>query len=176
MPRLILQPHLTAEEVKQRMVAQKQLRLHTYWQVIHALATDPNKKSHQIAQVLGLSAANVTRIIKLYNTKGADFDQGLQWGGRRLANSFMSLEDEAAMMKHLQAKALKGAVLTFHDIKQAVEKKLSGTVSDDYIWDLFKRHGWSKKAPRPKHPNQDREAQEQFKKNFPSSWQPASGG
>ena len=157
------------------MSAQKQLRLHTYCQVIHALATDPNKRSHQIADVLGLSAANVTRIVKLYNTKGADFDQGLQWGGRRLATSFMSLEQEAAMMKQLHSKALNGAVLTFHAIKEAVEKKLSGTVSDDYIRDLFKRHGWRKKAPRPKHPSEDMEAQQQFNKNFQSSWQPVSG-
>lgn len=157
------------------MIAQKQLRLHKYWQVIHALATNPLKKSHEIAAVLGTTASNVQRIVKLYNTLGADFDQGLQWGGRRLANSFMSLDGEAAMMKHLQAKALKGAVLTFRDIKQAVEKKLSGQVSQDYIWDLFRRHGWSKKAPRPKHPSQDAQAQQQFKKNFQSSWQPALG-
>ena len=71
MPRLILQPHLTTEEIKRRMAAQKQLRLHKYWQVIHALAIDPTKKSHEIAEVLGTSAANVLRIVKLYNTKGA---------------------------------------------------------------------------------------------------------
>lgn len=158
------------------MVAQKQVRLHTYWQIIHALASDPTKKSHQIAEVLGVSGATVIRIVKLYNTRGADFDQHLQWGGRRQATSFMSLEQEAAMMKQLQSKASKGAILTFHDIKDAVEKKLSGTVSDDYIWDLFKRHGWSKKAPRPKHPSQDLEAQDQFKKNSPSYWHPASKG
>lgn len=175
MPQLILQPHLKVEEIKQRMAAQKQLRLHKYWQVIHALAADPQKKSHEIAAMLGTSASNVQRVVKLYNERGADFDQHLQWGGRRQANSFMSLEQEAAMMKHLQAKALKGAVLTLHDIKEVVEKKLSGQVSDDYIWDLFKRHGWSKKAPRPRHPSQDPEAQQHFKKNSPSSWQPASG-
>lgn len=175
MPQLILQPHLKVEEIKQRMAAQKQLRLHKYWQVIHALATDSKKKSHEIAAVLGTSASNVQRIVKLYNTKGASFDQDLQWGGRRQGNSFMSLEQEATMMKQLQTKALKGAILTFHDIKEVVEKKLCGQVSDDYIWDLFKRHGWSKKAPRPKHPSQDPDAQQQFKKNFQSSWQPASG-
>ena len=176
MPQLTLAAHLTTEQIKQRMSTQKQVRLHTYWQIIHALATDPTKKSRQIAEVLGVSGATVIRIVKLYNTRGADFDQGLQWGGRRQATSFMSLEQEAAMMKQLQSKAAKGAVLTFHDIKDVVENKLSGTVSDDYIWDLFKRHGWSKKAPRPKHPSQDLEAQDEFKKNSPSYWQAASKG
>lgn len=176
MPQLTLSAYLTAEQIKQRMSAQKQVRLHTYWQIIHALATDPTKRSHQIGEVLGVSAATVIRIVKLYNTRGADFDLGLQWGGRRQATSFMSLEEEAAMMKQLQTKAVKGAILTFHDIKNVVEEKLSGQVSDDYIWDLFKRHGWSKKAPRPKHPGQDLEAQQQFKKNFQSCWQVTSKG
>lgn len=150
--------------------------MHTYWQIINALAIDPAKKSHQIAGVLGVSGATVLRIVKLYNTLGPNFDQGLQWGGRRQATSFMTLEQEAVMMKHLQSKAAKGAILTFHDIKDAVENKLAGQVSEDYIWDLFKRHGWSKKAPRPKHPGQDPEAQQQFKKNSQSYWRPASKG
>ena len=78
------------------------------------------------------------------------------------------------MMKQLQSKALKGAVLTFRDIKDVVEKKLGGGVSNDYIWDLFRRHAWTKKAPRPGHPSQDVQAQEAFKKNFRAYWQPAS--
>ena len=174
MRQLTLLAHLTPEELKEKMLAQKQVRLHKYWQILHAVANSPSKSSAVIANMLGTSAATVQRIVRLYNTRGADFDKGLQWGGRRQANSFMSLQQEARMMKQLQSKALKGAILTFRDIKEAVEKKLDGAVSDDYIWDLFKRHGWSKKAPRPKHPAQKLQAQEQFKKNFPGYWQPAS--
>ena len=37
-------------------------------------------------------------------------------------------------------------------------------VSDDYIWDMFKRHKWSKKVPRQSHPQADKAAQEEFKK------------
>ena len=175
MRQLTLLPHLTLDQLKQRMLAQKQVRLHTYWQILNAVANGPGKKAQEIADVLGTTPTIVKRIVRTYNTKGADFDKGLQWGGRRQATSFMSLQQEAAMMKQLQSKALKGAILTFRDIKEAVEKKLEGQVSEDYIWDLFKRHGWSKKAPRPKHPSQDPKAQEVFKKNFQTFWHPASG-
>ena len=174
MRHLTLRPHLTLEELKSRMTEQKQVRLHTYWQILHAVANGPGKRAQEIADMLGTTASIVKRIVCTYNIKGADFDRALQWGGRRLATSFMSLEQEAAMMKQLQSKALKGAVLTFHDIKDVVEKKLGGEVSNDYIWDLFRRHSWNKKAPRPRHPVQDVEAQEKFKKNFRGYWQPAT--
>ena len=171
---LSLRPHLTVEQLKLRMREQKQVRLHTYWQILNAVANSPGKKAQEIADVLGTTPTIVRRIVQTYNAKGADFDKTLQWGGRRQALSLMSLGQETAVMKQLQSKALKGAVLTFRDIKETVEKKLSREVSDDYIWDLFKRHGWSKKAPRPKHPSENVQAQQQFKKNFRGYWHPAS--
>lgn len=157
------------------MVQQKHVRLYAYWQILNAVASGSGKKAQDIAEMLGTTPGIVKRIVRTYNTKGADFDKGLQWGGRRRATCFLSVEEEALLMKHLQAKALKGAILTFKDIKQAVEAKLGGQVSGDYIWDLFRRNGWSKKAPRPKHPKQNAEAQQDFKKNFQNYWQPAGG-
>ena len=65
-----------------------------------------------------------------------------------------------------------GKIIIYKHIKDKIEKKLNHLVSDDYIWDMFKRHNWSKKAPRPKNPKQDLEAQEKFKKNSRKSWSP----
>ena len=176
MRQLKLHPHLTKEELRAKMVKQKGVRLYTYWQILNAVANQPGKKAQEIADALGSSATIVKRIVQTYNTKGADFDQYLQWGGRRQATSYMSVGEEAMMMKQLQSKASKGAILTFRDIKQIVERKLERQVSSDYIWDLFKRNKWSKKAPRPKHPKQDVQVQEAFKKNFPAYWQPVLKG
>ena len=61
-----------------------------------------------------------------------------------------------------------------NDIRKVVEKKVGQSVSDDYLWDLFKRHNWKKKAPRPQHPKKQQAKQEEFKKNSPSFWSPAS--
>lgn len=173
MLQLKLRAHLTKGELKGKMLQQKEIRLYTYWQILNAVANQPGKKAQEIADALGSTSTIVKRIVQTYNTKGAGFDQYLQWGGRRQATSYMSVEEEAKMMKQLQSKALKGAILTFRDIKQTVEKKLDRQVSEDYIWDLFKRNKWSKRAPRPKHPKQDLQVQEGFKKNFPTYWQPA---
>jgi len=77
------------------------------------------------------------------------------------------------MLEGFAKKASVGQILTFKDIKKEVETKLNKEVSDDYIWDLFKRCGWSKKEPRPKHPQQNLVAQEDFKKNSKRIWQPS---
>ena len=67
---------------------------------------------------------------------------------------------------------MSGSILTFRHIKETVEKKVGKKVSDDYIWDLFSRHGWSKKVPRQHHPKADKAAQEEYKKNSKKIWMP----
>lgn len=75
-------------------------------------------------------------------------------------------------MKGLEQKALEGQILSYLDIKNLVEKEVERAVSDDFIWDLFKRNGWTKHSPRPHHPKKDIGAQEEFKKNSKSVWLP----
>jgi hypothetical protein len=54
--------------------------------------------------------------------------------------------------------------LIYKYIKTKAEKYSGRTVSDDYIWDLFKRHNWKKKSPHSSHPKADREKQDEYKK------------
>jgi transposase len=75
-------------------------------------------------------------------------------------------------MKGLEQKALAGQILSYLDIKKLVEKEIGKVVSDDFIWDLFKRNGWTKHSPRPHHPKRNVDAQEEFKKNSRSVWLP----
>jgi hypothetical protein len=55
-------------------------------------------------------------------------------------------------------------MITYHQVKLKLEKQIERTVSDDYIWDMFKRHRWTKKTPRQCHPQADKAAQEEYKK------------
>ncbi len=71
-------------------------------------------------------------------------------GGRR--RFFLTLEQEKKLMKGLEQKALAGQILSYLDIKKIVEKEVGKAVSQDFIWDLFKRNGWTKHSPRPYHP------------------------
>jgi len=166
--------HLDNKALRQKMVSQRDLRLFQYWQVIYCVQTNPGKKAEEYASLLGIAKEKVYRIVQQYNKKGKDFDRELHWGGRRETRSLLSLEEEHRMMKALEKEAQTGKIITMNDIRKVVEKKVGHAVSDDYLWDLFKRHNWKKKAPRPQHPQKQQVKQEEFKKNSHSFWGPAS--
>jgi len=83
-------------------------------------------------------------------------------------------EQEKMLLESVAQKSLKGEILTAKDIRAEVELIVKHTVSDDYLWNLFKCNGWKKKVPSPKHPMQGLVAQEEFKKNSTIFWQPSS--
>jgi len=134
---------------------------------------NPNKKAEEYALFLGVTKSKVYKVVEQYNKIGADFTDDINWGGRRLATSIMSFEEENKMMNDLKLKAVEGKILVAKHIKKVIEKKVGKQVSDDYIWDLFKRHNWKKKMPRPEHPKRNKVAQEEFKKNSLKYWQPS---
>lgn len=72
-------------------------------------------------------------------------------------------------MQTWTATALEGGVLIAQQLREAVEQKVGHRVSQDYLWDLLHRHGWSKKAPRPEHTKAEeaKEKREAFKKKHP---------
>ena len=174
MRQIKLNLHLTQAELQSKLLSQKDIRSFKHWQIINAVAQNKGKPSEELAQILGISKHILLRTVRQYNKYGEGFQTKLKWGGRRKETSFLTFEQEEKLMNTFSSKALQGRILTAKDIKKEVEKKLKREVSDDYIWDLFKRHDWNKKAPRPKHPKQDLQAQELFKKNFPKSWVPIS--
>ena len=176
MRQIKLNPHLTQEKLMNKLLIQKDIRSFKQWQIINAVAQNKGKSSEELAQVLGISKHILLRTVRQYNQHGKEFQSKLQWGGRRKETSFLTFEQEEKLMNTFSSKALHGEILTAKDIKKEIEKRLRREVSDDYIWDLFKRHGWNKKSPRPKHPKQDLQAQEEFKKNFPKHWQPILQG
>jgi transposase len=86
-------------------------------------------------------------------------------GGRREESCIMTLEKELEFLKSIEEDALGGQIITYQQVKLKLEKQIERSVSEDYIWDMFKRHKWTKKAPRQSHPQADKEAQEEYKKN-----------
>jgi transposase len=125
-----------------------------------------------LSEMAGCSAHTIYKWIEDYNKKGAKSMEREGAGGRR--RSLLSYEEEKIMMQELSAKAATGIVLQAKDIKKEVEKKVGKSVSDDYLWDLFKRHQWVKQSPGPEHPQKDKAAQDQFKKNSRAIWMPLS--
>lgn len=166
--------HLNKSQLIEKMNIQKDIRLFQYWQIVYIVYNNPGKKSEEYASLLGINKEKVYRIIQTYNKKGVLFDKDLKWGGRREERSLITFKEESELMERIAIKARKGKVLTANDIRKEVEEKIGKKVSDDYLWDLFKRHNWKKKAPRPEHPNKNKKLQDDFKKNSPPFWVPAS--
>lgn len=169
---LHLQPHLSSDELKQRLNNTRDVRLFRYWQLLYIIHTNPGKSDIDYANMLAMGKDNVYRIVQMYNKKGKSFTDKLQWGGRRDETSHLTLAEESKLLKSLAGSAKEGKVITFHDIHKETEIYIGHKVSDDYIWDIFNRHQWKKKAPRPKHPQKEESAQNAFKKTSRSYWSP----
>ena len=170
---LQLKPHLTTSELSIKLASCIKIHHRTYWQILLSVSFNPNKKAEEYAAFLGVTKSKIYKVVELYNIQGASFTADLNWGGRRSSTSHMSYEEEEKMMQSLKLKALEGKVLVAKHIRKIVEAKVGKVVSDDYIWDLFKRHNWKKKMPLPEHPKKNKVAQEELKKNFLKYWQPS---
>jgi transposase len=88
-------------------------------------------------------------------------------GGRRREN--MSLEEEKAFLEPFFDKAKVGGILVVSEIKDALDQRLGRNVALASAYNLLHRHDWRKLAPDKRHPKSDADAQEEWKKNFPTS-------
>jgi len=165
-------PHFTDAELKEKMNSQTKVRAFQDWQIIYSVQTNYGKTAEEFAKIFGVSKQKIFQVIQQYNKNGKAWRRYDNWGGRREARCNMTLEEEKAILSSLESDALNGQILIYKQVKKMVEEKLGREVSDDYIWDMFKRHGWKKKVPRPSHPKANREEQEEYKKNFKRTWQP----
>jgi len=163
---LSIEPHLSVPQLKEHLYSCRNGRYASYWQIILTLSLSPGKTAKEYAALLGCSEGKLYRIRRLYNKEGADFTKKLQWGGRRAPRCLLSYEQEEALLQTQIATALGGGILIAKQLRDAVEKKVGHRISDDYLWDLLHRHGWSKKAPRPEHTKtgEVKEKREAFKK------------
>ena len=164
--------HYSDNDLKAILDSQFELRAFQDWQIIYSVQTNPGKRAQEIADILGVRKSKVLHVIQLYNKLGINWRVYGRWGGRREERCHLSMGQEAELLKSIEGKALSGNILTYRQIKKIVEDRLGKEVSDDYIWDLFSRHNWKKKAPRPSHPKADKEKQESYKKTSGMSWQP----
>lgn len=107
------------------------------------------------------------RTVQRYNKAGATFSEQGTWGGRREKRCLMGFEQEAQLLQSWKTAVLEGGVLGAKQLHKEVEGKVGHEASQDYLWDLLNRHGWTKKAPRPEPPKakEVKEKREAFKKS-----------
>lgn len=166
---LQLSSDINPSTIKAKMQSATTVSDYKRWQIIYSISAY-SVDADYLADITGYSKASVYAIVQQYNKSDKSDVSSKQRGGRR--RGLMNLEQEKALMKSLEDKAIKGQILSGKDVRKIVEQMLNKSVSDDYIWDLFKRNGWTKHSPRPHHPNKNESKQEEFKKNSKTIWLP----
>ncbi|MFQ5540220.1 MAG: winged helix-turn-helix domain-containing protein [Candidatus Binatia bacterium] len=123
--------------------------------------------ARQVADMLQVSKQAVWLWVGRYNKHGPQGMQRKGRGGRRWA--YLSLEEEAALLRSLEERAAQGEILTVPQILDEVRTAVGKKVSLAYLYKMLHRQGWRKLGPRPHHTRVDREKQEDFKKTSPPS-------
>jgi transposase len=165
-------PYLTDAELCKIMNSQKSIRDFKDWQIVHSIQVNKGKKASEIAEILCVKVEYIYRKVQCYNKFGVSWKTDLKRGGRREERCIMSLDQERDFLESIEDDALGGQIITYRQVKLKLESQMKRTVSEDYIWDMFKRHKWTKKSPRQSHPLTDKSAQEEYKKNSRKIWQP----
>lgn len=166
---LYLKQKISPISIKEKMQAASSVSDYKRWQIIYHVCCYHVDATY-LSDITGYSKSSIYAIVEQFNSSPHKDVSMKPKGGRRRA--YLSIEEEEQLLQSLEAKALQGKILSLKDIKFLLEGKLNKPVSDDYIWDLFRRNGWTKHKPRPYHPNKKPEYQEAFKKNSKTSWMP----
>lgn len=154
-------PHLTLDEVKQKLDTATKPWLRQRWLVIYTALLNP-RPAEEIAGQIGVSRPFVSKISSRYKRFGPQGLETVGPGGRR--NQYLSKDAEATFLAPFIERAAQGEIVTAKLIKEAFEQRLGHEVDQSTIYRLLQRHQWRKVMPRPIHPEADPKAQEAFKK------------
>lgn len=156
-------PHLDIETVKQKLKTASRHWERQKWLVIYTARVAP-RPAQAIAKHIGVSKGFVRQVIQRYNRQGEAALSTPGKGGRH--HCYLSWLAEKQLIESFKKKAVKGHIATAKEIKLAYEQQVGHPVHKTTIYRLLERHQWHKIVPRPSHPKQDPQAQEDFKKTL----------
>ncbi len=140
----------TNEMITELKTALKDQNLAPYHKRIQAVYLRAIQTPYKfIMDMLDISHDTVWRLTKKYQEHGLTGLVSDARGGRR--HSYMTVEEEAFLSEQL-ASAVNGEFVTVESLYRAYQDKLGRTTTKDGFYQLLKRHGWRKIAPRPEHP------------------------
>lgn len=161
MPKILqVAPHLNSRELKSRYLrcrnVEERERLHC------VLLKLQGRRSSEIAALFLRKEDWVRRTVRRYNELGPDGmkDQRQHNGSSRL----LSDDDMAALDDALQGLAPDGGLWSGPKVALWIAERTGKDCSNQTGWKYLKRLGYSVQRPRPKHPEANQEAQEDFKK------------
>ncbi len=120
------------------------------------------KSNKEIAEKLDSSAKMISQWVSEYINKGIEYMLRNNYGGN---HRNMSYNEEKEILSDFEKESKEGKIVKVSEIEKAYVKKLGRNVASNQIYLVLKRHGWSKKMPRSRHPKKaDEEAIEASKK------------
>ena len=126
------------------------------------LRAEQGMPATEIARAVDLHEVSVRIIQRDFIARGkAAFRSGDRGGRRR---QLMTFAEEAEFLKDFIEAASDASLMVVNEVKAALEKKLGREVHKTTVYRILKRHDWRKIMPRSKHPEQDKEAVDAFKK------------
>lgn len=156
--------HLSEGEVEDRIREVVGFWRVKRWQIIkHAMVLPSSAKT--LSRIYGMSTGGVNNLISRYNKEGIKAIDTIGKGRRQRA--YMPKEEEAKFLLPFIEKAKKGVITTTTEIKKALEEFIGHKIHKTTLYRLLDRHSWRKISPRPTHPKQNIEKQEEFKKKVP---------
>jgi transposase len=81
----------------------------------------------------------------------------------------LTKDEETAFLEPFFEKAQRGGILVVSEIHNALRQRLGRKVALATAYNLLHRHGWRKLAPDKRHVKADKQAQDDWKKNFQSA-------
>jgi transposase len=151
-----IEPHLTVEEVKEKLHTADAERQRGKWLVIYNALVDP-RPAETIALHTATSRWFVHHTVSDYNRLGPASIEEDRRGGRQ--HAYLTEDEECAFLEPFIAKAEAGELVTTRAIQQAFEERVGQSVHSGTIYGLLHRHNWHKITPRPQHPKADPEVQ-----------------
>jgi len=118
--------------------------------------------TQEIARAVGWHVNTVRRTQRDFIANGTMAFGEEKRGGRR--HQLMTFEEETRFLAPFAERAGDASMLVANEIKEEFEKQLGRTVHKTTVYRILRRHGWRKITPRTKHPKQNKEVVEAFKK------------
>ena len=147
---MIKKNEITAEQKTEIEVARKKNKDKRIERRLLVLCLRADGKTlPEISELTGYHRITVSRIVSQYVRHGLSFMTECHYKGNR---RYMSVEQEAEVLKPFVEKAQQGQVVTVKEMAQAYQNAVGHEVGNSQIYYVLKRHGWRKVMPRSRHP------------------------
>ena len=151
MKALIVQLHLTPNQIDKQYRRCRHVREKAHWQVIWLLTRPGTKRSaHSVSKLVGLSPAWAAEMVKRWNEHGPD---GLidhrHTNGRQ---PLLSARQQGHLIAALKKQAPDGGLWSGPKVAAYVKQRWHFRINPATGWKWLKRLGFSLLVPRPSHP------------------------